>query len=156
MRLRLGWDVPGRARAWVRDLCATCDLDAVSEDAALMVSELVTNVFLHARTDCLIRAEVGDHVMRVEVADEDETAVRPLVSADGSERGRGLSIVATLATAWGVEYQPAGKTVWFTLASTAGANTRSRVEEAPNTDPPRSVVADYAAHPLAIPNSDVR
>lgn len=115
IRLVLGRDVPGRARAWVRDICATRGLDALADDAALMVSELVTNAFLHAHTDCLITAELGDHVMRVEVTDEDEMTVRPVVPADGSERGRGLHIVAALATAWGVHYQPAGKTVWFSL-----------------------------------------
>ena len=134
IELELGRDVPGRAREWMRDVCATSGLDALADDAVLMVSELVTNVVLHAHTDCRIMAEFGDHVMRIEVADKDETVVRPLSKADGSERGRGLHIVAALATAWGVRYQPAGKTVWFTLAATAGVLSCSHVEEAPSAD----------------------
>jgi anti-sigma regulatory factor (Ser/Thr protein kinase) len=140
IRLELGRDVPGRAREWVRGICATCGLDALADDAALMVSELVTNVFLHAHTDCRIRAELGDRMMCVEVADQDERVVRPVSSADGSERGRGLHIVAALSSAWGVHYQPAGKTVWFTLASPAGVRPGSATEAA-TADPPASVVA---------------
>ena len=124
----------------MREICATCALDALADDAELLVSELVTNVFLHAHTDCLIRAELGDHLMRVEVVDEDERDVRPVTKADGTEQGRGLHIVAALATEWGVHYQPAGKTIWFTLASTAGLHTRPRLEQAPRAHP-RSAAA---------------
>ena len=134
IRLELGRDVPGRARQWVRGICATCGLGALADDAALMVSELVTNAFLHAHTDCQIMAELGDHMMHVEVADQDENVVRSVVGADGSERGRGLHIVAALATAWGVHYQPTGKTVWFTLASSADVRTHSGQTEAPTAD----------------------
>ena len=140
IRLELGRDVPGRARDWVRGICATCGLDAVADDAELIVSELVTNVFLHAQTDCRIRAELGDRMLRVEVADEDDRVVRPVCRADGSERGRGLHIVASLASAWGVHYRPTGKAIWFTLARPAGAGTGSAVEPA-TAEPPCSVVA---------------
>lgn len=141
IRLQLDRDVPRRARRWVRDICATCGLDALADDATIMVSELVTNAFLHAQTDCMITAELGDHMIRVEVADEDAGVVRPIFSADESERGRGLQMVATLATDWGVHYGSAGKTVWFTLASTAGGRMRSRVEQAKGIDPQGPVVA---------------
>ena len=140
IRLQRGCDVPRRARAWVREICATCGLDTLADDAELLVSELVTNVFRHAHTDCLITAELGDHFLRVEVADEDARDIRPITKADGSERGRGLHIVAALATTWGVQYQPAGKTIWFTLASTACPDARSRIQQAPRAHP-RSAAA---------------
>ena len=140
IRLELGRDVPGRARDWVRGICATCGLGALADDAELMVSELVTNVFLHAHTDCHHRAELGVRMFCVEVSDEDDRVVRPVSRADGSERGRGLNIVAALSSSWGVHYQPAGKTIWFTLASAAGAGADSAMEAA-TAGRPRSVAA---------------
>jgi len=143
LRLQRGRDVPGRARAWVRVICATCGLDAAAaDDAALIVSELVTNVFLHADTDCVVTAELGANTVRVAVADEDERAVRPVSAVDSAERGRGLQIVAALASTWGVDYRPTGKTVWFTLAPAAVARPPARAESA-GTHPPRSVAAVF-------------
>lgn len=138
LRLQRGRDVPGRARVWVRGICVTCGLDAAADDAALIVSELVTNVFLHANTDCVVTAEVEAPTLRVAVADEDERAVRPVSAADSAERGRGLQIVAALASTWGVDYRPTGKTVWFTLVPAAVVRPPARVE-AGGTHPPRSV-----------------
>lgn len=140
IRLQLGRDVPARAREWLRDICTTCGLDAVTDDAELIVSELVTNVFLHAHTNCLISAEPGDHVIRVEVTDEDQTDVRPVSAADGSERGRGLHIVAVLASDWGIQYERTGKTIWFTVSSNADADTSPRMQQALRAHP-RSIAA---------------
>lgn len=138
--LQRGRDVPGRAREWVRDICATCGLDARADDAALIVSELVTNVLLHANTDCLVVAELGGGTVRVAVMDEDSRDVRPVAAADSAERGRGLQIVAALSDAWGIDYQPAGKSVWFTLTRAAAVRTRPRVQAA-GAHPPRPVAA---------------
>jgi len=141
IRLQLDRDVPVRAREWVRALCATSGLDALADDAELMVSELVTNVFLHAHTSCVIKAEPGDHAIKVQVTDEDHTDVRPVSAADGSERGRGLHIVAALSNNWGIQYEPAGKTIWFTLTSAAGVHARSRMEQAPRSHPRSSAAS---------------
>jgi len=41
----------------------------------------------------------------------------PSNARSGSERGRGLAIVAALATDSGYTTRPGGKTAWFTLAT---------------------------------------
>jgi len=136
-RLAFGPEAPAHARDWVREVCAIHGLDALADDATLIVSELVTNVVLHARTDCVIVAECGDQELRVDVADEDRSVVKGPVVSNGSEGGRGLHIVAALATAWGVRYQQTGKSVWFTLISATGTQAPPLAETArkPDTRP---------------------
>jgi anti-sigma regulatory factor (Ser/Thr protein kinase) len=85
----------------------------------LIVSELVTNVFLHAGTECTIRADYADPELTVVVSDGHVTEVYPRDAGPDAEQGRGLAIVDTLADAWGVDYQPDDKAVWFTVSPAA-------------------------------------
>ena len=82
-----------------------------------MISEVVTNAVLHGRGTVTLRLHCGPDVVRVEVCDE-ETALpvlsTPSVQAEG---GRGMSIVDTLATAWGVSPTSTGKAVWFEVVT---------------------------------------
>jgi serine/threonine-protein kinase RsbW len=91
------------------------------EDVCVVVSELVTNAVVHARTPR--GREVGvtllllDRVVRVEVRDADPTLLRPLPEhADGATflgRGRGLVVVDCLCTGrWGSVAEVIGKAVW--------------------------------------------
>lgn len=82
--------------------------------AALLVSELVTNAVLHARTPLRLRIRPGEP-LRVEV--RDSLAVPPIRAVPGTEAGtgRGLQILEALATRWGVEIDETHKTVWFEL-----------------------------------------
>ena len=86
-------------------------LDTVS----LLVSELVTNAVLHARSEI----EVGVHLLadrlRIEVGDSSDTLVRRRAAADDEGSGRGMTMVDALAQAWGVDARPGGKVVWFEL-----------------------------------------
>jgi anti-sigma regulatory factor (Ser/Thr protein kinase) len=92
----------------------------VSEDvrtmAALLVSELATNVVLHAQTHFSLCADVTPSGLRVEVADG--TRDPPVVRSPGLEEqgGRGLILVSKLADNWGTEPIPDGKLVWFELS----------------------------------------
>lgn len=63
---------PGRARAWLLELCARWQLAALSDDAALGTSELVTNAVLHARTPVLVTAGVAAGLLEVSVRDDDD------------------------------------------------------------------------------------
>jgi anti-sigma regulatory factor (Ser/Thr protein kinase) len=92
----------------------------VSEDvrtmAALLVSELTTNVVRHAKTHFSLCADVTPFHVRVEVADG--TREPPVVKSPALEEqgGRGLIIVSSLADNWGTEPIPDGKLVWFELS----------------------------------------
>ena len=81
--------------------------------AGLLVSELVTNVVEHARTDFEVHLHNDGQRVRVEVVDG--VPRRPLLRRPRADAlgGRGMVIVDELAGCWGVEPAGAGKVVWF-------------------------------------------
>jgi anti-sigma regulatory factor (Ser/Thr protein kinase) len=111
----------GVARLFVRCLCEEWGVGGVAEVAELLSSELVTNAVLHAHTSVeLCAAWQDDGALRVEVFDSAADAqVTPAHrNADpAAESGRGLAIVANLASSWGVDAVGGGKSVWFTLSA---------------------------------------
>ena len=85
---------------------------SVTDDACLVVSELLTNALSHGRSDAVLLVRHHHGCLRVEVVDED-TRLPVLVAPDPqSLSGRGLSLVASLATSWGAERTAGGKSVW--------------------------------------------
>jgi anti-sigma regulatory factor (Ser/Thr protein kinase) len=91
----------------------TSTLDSrLREDAALMVSELVTNAFVHGMGAISLRIDIHPERLRVEVPDEGNVALAPSLTP-GAHGGWGLRIVDDLADDWGVLQ---GSTrVWFRL-----------------------------------------
>ena len=83
-----------------------------AHDAALAVSEVVTNAVLHGRAPIRVRLLVGADGIRVEVWDG--SAVSPAFSMmdPTAVTGRGLLLVSSVADAWGVDPEADGKTVW--------------------------------------------
>ncbi|WP_345627607.1 ATP-binding protein [Streptomyces thinghirensis] len=125
-------------------------MDSLIDRAALGVTELLTNVHLHARPDktCTVEIEllldrltvsVRDHDPRLPVVDDAE----PLATC-----GRGLSMVAAMSESWGARPDgESGKVVWFTLptAATAAPVTASPV----SARPPRRLVEEVPAAAFA-------
>ena len=91
-----------------------------SDTVLLVVSELVTNAVLHARSEFELTVSGTDRVVRVEVSDHNpelpvwpELPVSTTGAPDEACGGRGLALVRSLAKDWGVEAHPGdGKTVW--------------------------------------------
>lgn len=113
------------ARRWVVATCAEIGRDDLTECAELGVSELVTNALLHGTAPIQVRVRGTLEHPRVEVSDGSvERPVLPSLQAPEDEDellltfGRGLSIVARAADAWGVEIEDDGKVVWFAPAMT--------------------------------------
>ncbi len=110
------------ARLFVVDRLQQWGRDDLVDSAALLTSELVTNAVLHTAKPFTVRiAQRGAHV-RVEVADS--LHVLPSPPRGGTTGGaldldhafRGLTIVDSVASAWGSESIPGnGKIVWFEL-----------------------------------------
>lgn len=84
------------------------------EVATLLTSELVTNAILHANT--IIDVAVGRSPVRVEVSDQSVSMPLPRLFGLEASTGRGLQLVARLASSWGIDERRDGKTVWFELS----------------------------------------
>src|SRR3954463_6296353 len=75
----------------------------VLDDAELLVSELVTNALLHGAPPIVLRLPTGPDRLRIEVHDTGrDMPIRMRDNADAMT-GRGLSLVAQLASGWGVD-----------------------------------------------------
>jgi anti-sigma regulatory factor (Ser/Thr protein kinase) len=82
------------------------------QDAVQVVSELVSNVLLHAHGSPVVRLSYASAGVRVEVVDDSPLPPSILRSGPG---GFGLRLVERLATTWGVSRQGRGKVVWCEL-----------------------------------------
>ncbi|CAJ60497.1 MULTISPECIES: ATP-binding SpoIIE family protein phosphatase [Frankia] len=108
----------GQARMAMRDVMLDYGITSV-EDATLLVSEVVTNAVLHARSDLVLRASLEPGRLRISVEDREGGHLpRPGAAAANKpdpESGWGLLLVEALSLAWGVETTPGGKRVWFDI-----------------------------------------
>jgi len=107
------------ARAFVERCCEAAGTGAGTTDTAvLLASEVVTNAFLHGRSQTRLTVTADPLRVRVEVGDDNTR--RPTVAAhdDAALDGRGMAMVDLLATSWGVRGEALGKTVWFTVSGT--------------------------------------
>lgn len=90
-----------------------------SDVLVLMLSELATNAVQHAATEFEVSVRMSSDRgrVRVDVSDSAPGYPMPQEAAMDAPHGRGLSIVGSLAEAWGVEmrHDRPGKTVWFSL-----------------------------------------
>jgi len=90
--------------------------ESLLDDVQLLVSELVTNAVVHAGSDVEVAVRLLTDSIRIEVVDRAPTAsvpLRPSSPDSHDESGRGLLLVETMASAWGVEPMDGGKAVWF-------------------------------------------
>jgi anti-sigma regulatory factor (Ser/Thr protein kinase) len=115
---------PTRARGAVSQWLLDHRSDRVRvEVALLLVTELVTNSLRHARIaagDALVlNGRVDDAILRLELWDAgtDGTVARRTRVRDDEIGGFGLDLVAQLSSAWGVERDADGTTVWLELAA---------------------------------------
>ena len=107
------------ARRWVSDICLRLDRADLVECAQLGVSELVANAILHATAPFKVRVRGTASHPRIEVVDGSTNPPVPPVSVPTDDLellltfGRGLSMVAQCAVAWGATIEHDSKIVWF-------------------------------------------
>jgi hypothetical protein len=95
----------------------------LAEQGQLILTELVTNAVRHAPGRIGVSIEAHHDRLTLSVTDAVRPA-RPLVPLSvppSSQSGRGLTIVDSLSSAWGVRAEPVGKTVWAELAADAAS-----------------------------------
>jgi anti-sigma regulatory factor (Ser/Thr protein kinase) len=122
-------DLPniGAARRFVRAQLEHDGADFDIDVALLLTTELVSNVVRHARTDLMVSVSISvESSIRVEVHDGQAAtdAFRELLASPEvvvpatTFGGRGLGLVAALASRFGLSDEPGpgnGKIVWFEL-----------------------------------------
>jgi anti-sigma regulatory factor (Ser/Thr protein kinase) len=106
---------PRRARLAITELLDRTGQPDLCPDAALLITELVTNAITHAGGPIGVSAAWLDGTLRVEVHDFESAP--PVVRHPSilEESGRGLCLVADIADRWGIRPESHGKTVWFEL-----------------------------------------
>lgn len=113
-----------RARHVTRTTLQNWGLSDLTDDASLVVSELVTNAVRYARYPVgewsdypitLVLLRIPPHVM-LAVSDPSDRVPAPKQPDVVSEHGRGLHIVETYSQAWGWDpLDHGGKAVWALL-----------------------------------------
>lgn len=126
LRLEPDPQAVGVARRFARQRAGEFGADAEVQDAVVtLVSELVTNVVLHARTALVL--QVADEAQWLRVSVVDGSASRPRLRRFGPQEatGRGVRLVRVLAADSGVDADAGiasgGKRVWFVVAKSAAA-----------------------------------
>ncbi|MEW2044095.1 ATP-binding protein [Streptomyces sp. NPDC005476] len=118
-------------------------MDPLIDRAALGVTELLTNVHLHAKPDktCVVEMELLLDRLTVSVRDHDPRlpVVGPVDEGILATCGRGLAMVAAVSESWGVRPDgDSGKVVWFTLPAPVAARE-------PAARPPRRMPREQAS-----------
>ena len=132
--LRLGSEPDAVPRARRFAVAALEDQpEPVVDDAALIVTELLTNAVLHGEPPVTLRVRHLDDRVRIEVEDSGRNMPVTVRHSTEAMTGRGLPLVAALSAAWGaVPNGNGGKSVWAEL--TAESATTPPADNLPEVD----------------------
>ncbi|GGX35477.1 hypothetical protein GCM10010297_66020 [Streptomyces malachitofuscus] len=109
-----GVEAAPRARAFASGVLTSWRFPAELHDlGVLATSELVANSLQHGTPPMRLRLRRTDRRLIIEVTDGDDHLPRRRRAEPGDESGRGIAIVATIASGWGSRRTPGGgKAVW--------------------------------------------
>ncbi|WP_034089181.1 ATP-binding SpoIIE family protein phosphatase [Streptacidiphilus albus] len=109
-----GAEAVSSARAFTSGVLASWRLgEELLDLGVLAVSELVSNSFTHGHPPMRLRLRRTDRRLTVEVTDADDHLPRRRRAEPVDESGRGIAIIATIASSWGTRRTPdGGKAVW--------------------------------------------
>ncbi|MFF3336173.1 SpoIIE family protein phosphatase [Streptomyces sp. NPDC002888] len=118
-----GVEAAPRARAFASGVLTSWRFPPELHDlGVLAASELVANSLQHGTPPMRLRLRRTDRRLIIEVTDGDDHLPRRRRAEPGDESGRGIAIVATIASNWGSRRTPGGgKAVWceFVLSKTS-------------------------------------
>nr|WP_202447463.1 SpoIIE family protein phosphatase [Streptomyces sp. SID5468] len=117
-----GVEAAPRARAFATGVLASWRFPVELRDlGVLAASELVANSLQHGTPPMRLRLRRTDRRLIIEVTDGDDHLPRRRRADPADEAGRGIAIVATIASGWGSRRTPGGgKTVWCEFALPRG------------------------------------
>ncbi|MGW4032530.1 SpoIIE family protein phosphatase [Streptomyces sp. NPDC004838] len=113
-----GVEAASRARAFASGVLASWRFSPELHDlGVLATSELVANSLKHGTPPMRLRLRRTDRRLIIEVTDGDDHLPRPRRAETEDEAGRGISIIAAIASSWGSRRTPGGgKAVWCEFA----------------------------------------
>lgn len=129
------------ARHFTAAMLQSWSMPDIADDAALAVSELVTNAVRHGlcrptTPSCPARLLLfGSHrALLCVVTDPSSAPPLPREPDYAAETGRGLQVVAGLSKMWGwTPIRPSGKAVWAGFTSKQNAPRRQEIAPGPAT-----------------------
>jgi anti-sigma regulatory factor (Ser/Thr protein kinase) len=105
-----------QARGAAREFLRHADREELTADAAVVVSELVTNALRYAPGPIRLNLRWRAGLLQIEVHDTSPERPSARDAPSALERnGRGLIIVNALAREWGSRLSPRGKVTWAHL-----------------------------------------
>ncbi|MFJ8001136.1 SpoIIE family protein phosphatase [Streptomyces sp. NPDC096310] len=113
-----GVEAAPRARAFATGVLSSWRFPVELRDlGVLATSELVANSLQHGTPPMRLRLRRTDRRLIIEVTDGDDHLPRRRRAEPADEAGRGISIIATIASSWGSRRTPGGgKAVWCEFA----------------------------------------
>lgn len=114
---------PKVSRDFVRSVLGASGLGHLVDAALLCTSELVTNAYLHASGDIMVRLGLRADTVRIGVYDRSPGMPVPRCPPSSDQHGRGLQLVSCTADRWGVaggQLSEQLKGVWFELGTGTG------------------------------------
>lgn len=125
----------GRARRFLRARLDDVGRDDLADSATLLVSEIVTNVVLHAATWLEVHVRATHGGVRVDVLDGSGVVPTHRQYAGFTSTGHGLGLVEHLADDFGVDLLDTGKSVWFSLDRGVPAPAEVSAPDVPDAAP---------------------
>ncbi|WP_250569262.1 ATP-binding protein [Streptomyces sp. CJ_13] len=118
------------------------------EELALLCSEIIANAVCHTTGASTLTVLWTGSRLRVEVTDTTPGLPTPRNCTLNAESGRGLMLIAAIATDWGTTPTPTGKAVWFEMTPTATEeeNAQHQGHQAVAGNPP----APSRPHPVGV------
>jgi len=117
------------ARGVVAEALIALGRPELVDDAAMVVTELVTNAVIHTRTEFELSVQRAGEGVRVAVSDGSHILPHWTPASTTGTSGRGLLLVQRLSSKWGVESHGPGKTVWALIERPAEVVQDSSVED---------------------------
>ncbi|WP_164495766.1 ATP-binding protein [Streptomyces sp. ADI95-16] len=123
------------------------------DELALLCSEIITNAVRHTTGPSTLTVLWTGTRLRVEVTDTAPELPSPRGCTHHAESGRGLMLIAAIATDWGTTPTPTGKAVWFEMAPpppTTHGNSHDLFRTSPNKPTTPTPELPYPARDAAL------
>lgn len=115
LRLPSTLQSPGEAREFVSRRLREWGAAELEDAALLLVSEVVTNAVIHARSAPRLTLSLDSEHLVVSVHDNSPLPPVRRRATLSATSGRGMALVQSMAAQWGVNGSHTGKEVWFYL-----------------------------------------